>query len=198
VTLIQETDYPWNGKVRIQIEDCSSGAFGLKLRIPGWTRNASIRINDKIAEARALPATYVELRRDWQKGDVVDLNLPMPSQLIEANPLVEETLNQVAAKRGPIVYCLESADLPSDTRIQDVSVPANMDLVARYDRRLLGGVVVLEGLGLIRPEEDWRGQLYRALQVTRGKPAKLRLVPYFAWGNRGAGDMSVWLPLSAN
>jgi DUF1680 family protein len=88
---------------------------------------------------------YVEIRRVWEPGDVVELDLPMPERLMEANPLVEETLNQVAVQRGPIVYCVESADLPDGTRVTDVVIPGEIDLTATYDPRLLGGCVVLEG-----------------------------------------------------
>jgi hypothetical protein len=198
VSVSQETDFPWNGRVRIKIEDCSSTEFALRLRIPGWTKGVSLRINDKLTEFVASPGSYAELGRKWRKGDVVDLDLPMPTQLIEANPLVEETLNQIAVKRGPLVYCLESADLPKDTRLSDIFVPAKADLIARYDRRLLGGVVVLEGGGIARQQTPWNGQLYRELALSPAKAMKLRLIPYFSWANRGPGDMSVWLPLNSN
>jgi DUF1680 family protein len=198
LTLTQETDYPWNGKIRLAIEDCSATDFALKLRIPGWAKSTSIRVNERLVEASPSPGTYAELRRNWHSGDIVDLDFPMPAQLLEANPLVEETLNQVAVKRGPLVYCLESVDLPPGTRLEEVALPTGVDLIARYDRRLLGGVVVLEGLGLTRSQEDWQGQLYRELNSTRPKPVKLRLVPYFAWANRGPSDMTVWLPLNLN
>ena len=198
VTLNQESEYPWNGKVRITIADCGPNAFTLKLRIPSWTKTASIRVNDRLADGLPSPGDYFEVRRNWRTGDIVDLDIPMTSQLIEANPAVEETLNQVAVKRGPMVYCLESVDLPPGTSLQNVCLPANMDLLARYDKRLLGGVVVLDGIGLLRPQQEWQGQLYRELHSIRPNPVKMHLVPYFAWANRGPAEMTVWLPLSSN
>jgi len=103
-------------------------------------------------------------------------------------------LNQLAVKRGPLVYCLESADLPRGVRILDVLLPDNVDLVARYDGRLLGGVVALEGKGLVRRAETWAGHLYREFHPSLAEPVNLRFIPYLAWGNRGPSEMTVWLP----
>ncbi len=192
IRLSQETAYPWNGRVRITVKECGGGEWGLKLRIPGWAKTASVRVNEKLM-AGAAPGNYFELRRAWRAGDVVDLDLEMEARLIEANPLVEETLNQVAVQRGPVVYCLESADLPRGVRAMDVMVPADITLRARYDERLLGGVVVLEGQALARPAGDWSGELYREARPAAGKAVNLRLVPYCVWGNRGTGEMTVWM-----
>jgi DUF1680 family protein len=120
----------------------------------------------------------------------------MDTELIEANPLVEETLGQVAVKRGPIVYCLESIDLPRGVKPLDVLLSSDIKLRARYDQRLLGGVAVLEGPALARTNSNWTGQLYRELQPAKLTPIKLRLIPYSVWANRGPAEMSVWLPLA--
>jgi DUF1680 family protein len=197
VRLTQETEYPWSGRIRIRIDECGDKPFALKLRIPGWTQAASARLNFAPLDLIPVPGTYLELGRNWKQGDFVDLELPMPAQLIEANPLVEETLNQVAVKRGPVVYCLESVDLPRGAELLDVVIPADIELRARYDGRLLGGVVVVEGVAELRPRGDWTGQLYRELQTPKSKPIALRLIPYYAWDNRGESEMSVWLPLAA-
>jgi DUF1680 family protein len=194
VKLLQETEYPWNGRVRIRIAEAGTNEFALKLRIPGWAKSGSVRINGQLADTSATPGKYFEIRRAWHPGDFVDLDLPMPTQLMEANPLVEETLNQVAVKRGPIVYCLESPDLPHGTRVLDVSIPVNIELAARYDQRLLGGIVVIEGKALSRSGKNWSGQLYREFHANAAKPVNLRLIPYFAWANRGPAEMTVWMP----
>ena len=138
--------------------------------------------------------SYFELKRVWTPGDVVDLDLPMPARLMEANPLVEETLNQVAVQRGPVVYCLESPDLPGGVKVSDVLIPADINLAARFDRRLLGGIVVLEGKAVTRPRENWSGKLYREFQSPELKPVNVKFIPYSVWQNRGAAEMSVWLP----
>ena len=194
IKLTQETEYPWNGRVRIKIEACGSKAFALKLRIPGWAAGASVRVNDKPADFSPQPESYFEVRRTWKSGDFVDLDLPMPARLMEANPLVEEDLNQVAIQRGPVVYCLESPDLPRGMKMSDVQIPSDMKLTACYDRRLLDGVVVLEGQALTWPEGDWSGKLYREFKPQELKPANLRFIPYSVWQNRGPSEMSVWLP----
>jgi DUF1680 family protein len=198
VKLSQETEFPWSGRVRITVNEASGKEFGLKLRIPGWTREPLLRINQRPAslEQNAAGKGYAEVRRAWRAGDVVELDLPMPTKLVEANPLVEETLNQVAVKRGPVVYCLESADLPAGTKILDVGISPTIDLLERYDQRLLGGVVVLEGRATAKPSSSWDGQLYREVQRSTPRQIRLRLVPYSVWGNRGAGEMTVWMPVT--
>ncbi|HEV2694216.1 MAG TPA: glycoside hydrolase family 127 protein, partial [Verrucomicrobiae bacterium] len=110
IKLSQVTDYPWSGRVRMKIEACGQKEFALKLRIPGWANGASVRLNDRsdLAGADTNSPGYFEIRRVWHPGDFVDLDLPMPARVMEANPLVEEDLNQVAIQRGPVVYCLES------------------------------------------------------------------------------------------
>jgi DUF1680 family protein len=192
--LIQETDYPWSGKIRLKILECGSKEFALKLRIPGWAAGASVTVNETGSNQPVEPESYFEIRRHWQPGDVVDLDLPMPVHLMEANPLVEDDLNQVAVQRGPVVYCLESPDLPPDTHLSDVLIPSDLQLSARYDQHLLDGVVVLEGNVQLRLVNDWSGKLYRPLKKETAKSIKVKFIPYSVWQNRGPSEMSVWLP----
>ncbi len=194
IKLAQETDYPWSGRVRIKIEASGKKEFALKLRIPGWATGATVRVNNRPSKS-AVVESYFEIPRQWKAGDVVDLDLPLPVRVMEANPLVEETLNQVAFQRGPVVYCLESPDLPPGVKISDVLIPAGIKLSARYDRRLLGGVVALEGSALVRVDENWNGRLYRELQPEPLKSIPVKFIPYALWQNRGPSEMSVWLPL---
>jgi DUF1680 family protein len=196
IKLSQETEYPWNGHVRIKIVDCGKKEFGLKLRIPNWANGASVRINNSPADFSPLLESYFEVKRTWNAGDFVDLELPMPVRLMQANPLVEEDINQVAIQRGPIVYCLESPDLPAGVKISDVFIPSDIKLASRYDSRLLAGVVVLEGKALTRQNDKWSNQLYRELRPDDFKPINIKLIPYSVWQNRGKSEMSVWLPLS--
>ncbi len=189
----QETEFPWSGRVRIKILECGKKEFALKLRIPGWAKDTTVRLNNRPVES-AVSESYFEIRRAWQAGDFVDLDLPMPVRLMEANPLVEEDLNQIAVQRGPVVYCLESPDLPKGVKISDVRIPADMELRARFDSRLLGGVAVLDGKILTRADTDWRGKLYREVQPEKFQTNSVKFIPYAVWQNRGAGEMSVWLP----
>ena len=194
IKLSQQTDYPWNGRVRIKILNCGEKEFSLKLRIPGWANGASVRINDLSADFSPRPESYFEIRRAWKAGDFVDLDLPMPVRLMEANPLVEEDLNQTAVQRGPVVYCLESSDLPAGVKMSDVFIPSDLKLTSRYDQRLLDGIVVLEGKVFARQNENWSGRLYREFQVSELKPFNVKFIPYSVWQNRGPSEMSVWLP----
>lgn len=194
VSLSQETEYPWNGRVRLKVDMTDGAEFAIKLRIPGWAKGTSLRLNFRPLELDPGPDGYAIMQRRWQPGDVIDLELPMESRLIESHPLVEETFYQLAVKRGPLVYCLESADLPKETKILDVALPPDIRLAARHDRRLLDGVVVLEGTAELRSSDDWAGPLYREFQPAPTKPLPVRLVPYYAWGNRGSGEMTVWMP----
>jgi uncharacterized protein len=218
VKLTQETEYPWNGRVRIRVDECGTNEFALKLRIPDWVRTddgarlsqpqpfrnnqdaaaetAALHINGRPILIPSVPGRYIDLKRVWQAGDCVDLDLPMPVRLMEANPLAEEDLNQLALQRGPVVYCLESLDLPRATKWLDILIPANIDLRARYDHRLLDGVVLLEGQALARSAADWNGQLYREIQPATPRPLQVRFIPYSVWGNRGPSQMTVWMPRS--
>jgi DUF1680 family protein len=194
LVLKQQTDYPWNGKVRITIDQCPSDEFALKLRIPKWALNAELSVNGASVGVNTAPATYAEVRRRFRPGDFVELDLPMPAQLIEANPLVEETRNQVAIQRGPIVYCLESPDLPEGVRVHEVVVPANTTLIPQHDANFLGGVTVVDADVGARPIDNWDNNLYRPMRAASERPAKVRFIPYYAWSNRGQSEMSVWLP----
>jgi DUF1680 family protein len=193
--LTQQTDYPWDGRVKITVNAAPAGACSIRLRIPGWAKGATLAVNGQAVKAPLAPASYAEVRRAWSAGDVLELNLPMPPRLLQAHPLVEEARNQVAVQRGPIVYCLESTDLPKGVRVQDVVIPRRVRLKPRFDARLLGGVTVLEGKAEAVVEAPWTRELYRELTPTAAKPIDLKLVPYFAWSNRGRSEMSVWLPL---
>ena len=205
VKLTQDTEYPWNGRVRIMVNEASGKEFLLKLRIPGWlnavagaSHTTALRINGRSVATPAEPASHAEIKREWKSGDIIDLDLPMATQLIEANPLVEETLNHVAVKRGPLVYCLESTDLPPGVRVHDLVIPADAKFHARFDQRLLGGVVVLDTTLLAKSTGDWSGQLYRGFRPPTFKAIKTKLIPYSVWANRGKSEMSVWLPLTGN
>lgn len=117
------------------------------------------------------------------------------------NPLVEELRSQIAFMRGPLLYCLESLDLPDRVNIMDVLLPRNIALRPRFDKNLLGSVTVLEGKALYIKDKDWSGQpygagpLYKEIGDSNPQPFLLRLIPYYAWSNRGVSQMTVWLPV---
>ena len=192
IKLGQETEYPWQGKVKITIDEAPAGTFAILLRIPGWADEAKALVNGEAASAE--PGTYESLEREWKTGDEILLTLPMRPRLIVSHPSVEETRNQVAVVRGPIVYCLESVDLPDGVPLHEVRIPRDIELTPSYEPDLLAGVVVLDGQAHRVVEGDWQGTLYRELTTENGEAVPIRLIPYYAWLNRGIAEMSVWLP----
>lgn len=195
VRLTQATDYPWDGRVTITVDATPALAWTLRLRIPGWSRGATLGVNGAPGAAAPEPGTYAEVHRTWSAGDTVELTLPMPARLIQAHPLVEEARHQVAVQRGPIVYCVESVDLPAGIRVLDVAIPRTIALTPHFEPRTLGGVTVLEGRAEARPGPAWSNQLYRELPREVSRAIDVRLIPYYAWGNRGRSEMTVWMPL---
>lgn len=193
IKLKQETDYPWDGRVKLTIETAPESETSLFVRVPGWAEAATICVNGKPHDAKA--GRYSELRRLWKSGDVVELMLPMPIRMMEAHPLVEEARNQVAIMSGPLVYCLESADLPKDKSVQNVAIPPRAKFEVRHERNLLGGIAILEGTAELRPTQPWANDLYRPLPPNESKKIDVKLIPYYTWGNRGKSEMTVWMPI---
>ena len=197
ISVKQESEYPWHGKVRLTLGIKEKKRFSIMLRIPGWSDGADCKINGKLVNNFLKPAQYEEIDRTWSDGDTIELDLPMRIQLIKAHPYVEEARNQVAVKRGPIIYCLESVDLPQDVNISEVRMPKEVELHTRVDAKLFGReTVVMEGKVLAFPEKCWDDCLYQELLQVHGEEINIRLVPYYTWGNRGDSEMTVWIPLN--
>ena len=193
IELEQVTNYPWDGKIVITINEITAKQTSIFLRIPGWCRNAAIKINgNPILQTIKLNA-YNELERAWKAGDKIELNLDMLATLLESNPLVEETKNQVTIKRGPVVYCLESVDLPGQN-VFDVVIPASIKLQPLPMKIDNGNIMALTGDAKLLENNEWKNKLYKEVNTTT-KPVKIKLIPYYAWANRGKTDMTVWMPL---
>jgi hypothetical protein len=199
IKLHQETDYPWNGAVKLTIDAAPDKPIALKLRIPGWAHEdqVSVRVNGQAVAEKINSGSYFEIKRAWKAHDSVELDLKFAPVLVEANPLVEETLNQVAVKCGPLVYCVESNDLPQNVKLEDVALDAaHRQFTAQNDKVAGVNVMTLSGAALEIPHERKGTELlYQEMSGGSPKPIQIKLVPYFAWGNRGNSDMSVWLPV---
>ncbi len=195
VRVRQTTRYPWEGGVRLEIAPEAPAEFGLSLRIPGWSRGATIAVN-----GAAVPAPvedgYATLRRTWQAGDVVELTLPMAPTRIVAHPAVEAARGRVALLRGPVVYCFEGLDNGGEAR--NLVLPPDSPLTAEYHADLLGGVTVLRAEGEALHATDRGAGLYLPAEE-RGTGARrtLTAVPYYANANRAASPMVVWIPETA-
>ncbi len=197
----EETRYPWDGAVKMTVTPDQSAALTIHVRIPGWARNEPVasdlyRFADRdtspvvlkvngIATPVKLDKGYVNLARIWKKGDTIELTLPMPVRRVLANDHVAADRGRVAIERGPIVYAAEWVD-NADGKVRNLMLPASARFTAEYMPELLKGVEVVRG-NAIALAYDQGGQVVRREQ-------DLTMIPYYAWANRGRGQMAVWLP----
>jgi uncharacterized protein len=202
VKLTQATTYPWDGAVKITVAPEKKSKFSIAVRIPGWARNevmpgdlyrfledvtnepVTLKVNGR-SVAIKLNDGYAILDRAWKKGDVIELNLPMPVRRVVANENVKADVGRVALERGPIVFCAEWPDNPNG-KVRNLMLPDDQSLTATFEPALLNGVETVKG---------------RAFSVSRSADGSLvkteqdfKAIPYFAWANRGEGEMTVWLP----
>jgi len=201
VQVVQKTDYPWSGDVRMTVNPAKPGRFAMNVRIPGWARNEAtpsdlfrfadrapmptLKVNGKAVPLK-IEKGYATLDRAWKKGDTVSLSLPMPARRIVSNDKVLADRGRVAVQRGPVVFCAEGAD--NGGKVRNLMLPDAAALAAKRQPSLLGGVVTLTGT---------------AQSLTAGpngsvvkSPKAITMIPYYAWCNRGRNEMEVWLPNS--
>lgn len=181
LSVSQQSNYPWEGKIEMEIQSEKDVNARLHVRIPGWAMNQpvpsdlftfsddqmerpSLQVNGKHI-AMNIENGYVSIDRTWKKGDVIILSLPMQSRIVVAHNNVAAKAGLMAIQYGPVVYCAEEIDNRQD--VLEAQVSESSRFKARFKPDLLGGVNMLEGEGL-------------------------NLVPYYAWANRGAGKMNVW------
>ncbi|MCW5966740.1 MAG: glycoside hydrolase family 127 protein [Bryobacterales bacterium] len=196
----QTTEYPWQGKVTLDVAPAAATEFAVFLRIPEWSQGTVVRVNGE-AQTNVRPGSYLALRRTWKQGDQVVAEFDMTPRALRANPLARENAGSVAIQRGPLMYALEQPDQPLGTRVEDVAFsisgdPAK-DFVAHFDSGLLGGVTVLRhrGIAFDRPAAEL--PLYGPIEAyppRNAKPVDLTLIPYFTFHNRGEVAMQVWVP----
>ncbi|GIV16091.1 MAG: hypothetical protein KatS3mg022_1526 [Armatimonadota bacterium] len=193
VQLRVQTDYPWSSDIEIRP---SAGRYRIVLRIPGWVPQADLHVHGERVEAS--PGSYVVVGEEWQDDDVIEISFRMPVELVRANPRVEEDRTSVAIRRGPVVYCVEQVDVP-EVNLMDVYLhcPA-VGIEHGWEPSLLGGVVAVQGTALLDCIDRATQPLYVSsvrYVPPQWKEVKMRWIPYYAWANRGAGAMKVWLPL---
>lgn len=191
----QKTDYPWDGQIRLTFTHLNANhKIKLNLRKPAWCEKFTIKVNGVAMNNASIENGYIAIQRTWKTGDEIELFLEMQTKLIEANPLVEEARGQVAVQRGPIIYCLESMDL-KNVSIDDVAIPHNAKFKTVETTIDGSRIIALETEAYDRSESSWTGTLYREIGKNK-KKVKIRLIPYYAWGNRGKGEMTVWIPVA--
>jgi uncharacterized protein len=196
----QETNYPWDGNITIRVSPERKTKHKLKIRIPGWAQGNPVPgdtyqyLNSSKTPIQltlnggsihyAMEKGYATIEREWNKGDVVNLVLPMEVKKVVAHERVKENVNRVAIERGPLVYCVEHAD--NGGRAMNFILPDDSKCTTQFDAGLLGGVVTIESeASLISITNDGK-----TIETVKGK---IKAIPYNAWANRGQGEMQVWL-----
>ena len=195
VKIAEQTDYPWNGDIRFTVNEAPETAFSMFFRMPGWCTDAKLIVNGKPTSIKLIPGEYAELNAQWKAGDKIELNLAMPVTMVEANPLVEETRNQIAVKRGPVVYCIESAGIPKDAKVLGLSLSSHIDLKPEKIVIDHSNLVGLSGTASMQ-NTVWKNRLYQTVPAKDAGTVNIQLIPYFAWGNRGHVEMETWIPVS--
>ena len=190
ITIRQQTQYPWEGEVRLTVTPATATECTLRLRIPGWCRQATFTLNGTVITP-PVERGYACIRRQWQPGDTIGLALAMPVERVVAHPNILQDTGRVALQRGPIVYCVEGVDHTDS--VHRLLLPADVQLHVRFDATLLQGVAVIEGEALAIDEECWQHTLYQPAGAVTTHTAMLRAVPYATWDNREPGEMAVWL-----
>lgn len=198
VKMVQTTDYPWDGKVSIEVTPETEGEFAVRLRIPSWLKDApanndlytyinkvknyTLKVNGSAVKA-AEGDGYATIARAWKAGDVIELDLPMEVRQIKANDQVEADYGKLAIERGPIMFCLEGQD-QADGKVFNKFIPAGTPMEATYEAELLNGVMTLTGTA---KEVDLEGNV---------KEVPFKAIPYSTWNNRGRDHMAVWIAAS--
>ena len=192
VVMKQETDYPWDGLVKLTVTSEQPLGKELRIRIPGWCKSYTLSVNgNKVDSTTDKGYTVI---KEWKTGDLIVLNMDMPVEKVSADPRVRQNTGKRALQRGPLVYCAEQVDNPGDLwnyRLADGVTGA--DAAVAFQADLLGGVDTVD-LPAVREhaDEDDAPLYVDADEPRAGEPATLRLVPYYSWANREIGEMRVF------
>ncbi len=203
ISVIQETEYPWEGRVRIRLEPESEIKFTVHVRIPGWAveqpvpsdlyhfidnfeKEPTLRVNGETIPV-ITDKGYVPIQRTWKGGDTIELNLPMPVRRVKSHSEVKENTGKIALVRGPIVYCAEWPD--NGGHVSNLVLSDDTQFSIEHQDDLLNGVTVIKGQALalfgIEDESTYRRESQAFLAI-----------PYYAWAHRGPGEMAVWIRVS--
>lgn len=192
LTIHESSNYPWSGVISLEVTPEEAFEFTLKLRIPSWAKGATASVNGTPVDvAAATQKGYLNIKRTWQSGDKVTLDLPMPAQRIYAHPEVKADLGRVALQRGPLVYCIEQVDNP-ETPLPRLKLSRQAAIEPKTRDDLFDGIVVLEAEGSLLDTTDWQRDLYRTV-APKEQSATITAIPYYLWCNRGSNPMQVWI-----
>ncbi|WP_460045077.1 glycoside hydrolase family 127 protein [Pseudomonas sp. S2_H01] len=192
--LQQRGSYPWQGKISFTLNGGEGAVLTLALRMPNWCMAAEVWVNGERFQSEAsMLAGYCRVEREWHEGDRIDVVLPMSPMLLKANPAVRKLAGKVAIQRGPIVYCLEQAD--NGPELHQLTLAQTADFTEISGQGVLEGMVQLkaEGMRLSTVDSEQAQSLYSQTPATKLTAQTLTFTPYFAWANRGEGEMRVWV-----
>ena len=198
LSLSVASEMPWGGTSRITVSAKEDVKIDIKLRVPGWARNQAVpgslysyvdrvekqtrvSINGKTFVAVVDKSGYISIDRNWKDGDVVEIEFPFEVRKVIADPKVKENRGRMAVERGPIVYCSEWPDAAGG-HVLDLFFDGKAELRPSFDKEFYGGVTVIATEA-------------RKISAPSAAPKAVRLIPYYLWANRGAGEMSVWLSI---
>lgn len=198
--VVQKTNYPWEGAVKLTVSPSEPADFAMNVRIPGWAKGTKVAVNGKAVEG-AKPGEYLAIQRRWSPGDTITLAFPMAAEIVASNPRVEENLGRVAVQRGPIVYCMEGLDQNAAVaNFSEVAIVVNPKSLKAFEvehkPKLLEGVTVLKHGGAVHDGASEKGALYTEASSAppKTRAESLTLIPYYAWANRKPTEMVVWIP----
>ena len=201
VQLVQQTNYPWDGDIQLTVSPQKKSKFSLHIRIPGWAQNQPspgdtyrfLNYSEKkftlTVNGKSIPYStkngYAVIDKEWKKGDIVSLSLPMEIRKVISIDSIADNRNKVSLQRGPLMYCLEHPD--NDGKVANIYIPDTVQFSSNFENNTLGGIMKLEANApVIIVSAD-------GLSV-KTENKKIVAIPYFAWANRGAGQMQVWVP----
>ncbi len=199
--LRQTSSYPLSGRSSIRIEKAPDFEYAIGLRIPGWCGSAEVSVNGVSQKVATNPGSIASISRVWRSGDTIEIDMNITVQFLAAHPLVEECSGQIAVRRGPLVYCVESNDIEDGSSVQQLLIPGSSSGAweLELDHPSLPSVPFLKGMLLKRVSSgalnEQAANLYQSYTPPRMEPVSARLIPYYAWGNRGRSEMSVWIPV---
>jgi DUF1680 family protein len=201
VEIVQQNNYPWDGDLKFTINPKAATDFTVRMRIPGWARNEEmpsdlydfqssdnapvvIKINGETVNYN-MENGYAVLNRKWKKDDKIEMILPMPVRKVVANNKLVEDHGKIALQRGPIMYCAEWID--NDGKAANIILPDNTNFTSNFKPDVLNGV------------EEITAQVPAIIVDSTNNSVKtvqqnFTAIPYYAWANRGKGEMMVWFP----
>jgi uncharacterized protein len=204
IKISQQTNFPWNGDVKITVDPEKSLKFNLRIRIPGWSGNEAVpgglyrfidentdsykvTVNGMQSES-VLSEGYIVIGRKWKPGDKVEISFPVNVRRVAADERVKDDREKLAFQRGPFIYCAEWPD-NNNGNVLDLVVRKDAPYSLEYDSTLLGGTEIIKTSG-----EQTKRSMDGKIDLLGTEPVKL--IPYALWNNRGPGQMMVWIPTS--